>query len=1236
MEDIDNNKTVTHTGNPDARNQQQTFDYREQQEPMMVEPKIVVQEPNETQRYLFIYYIEASVNQLEIVDVFETNATNFKFGSTFYDKSKTSEYNMRNQNHIAVEKNSFFKSKFTMNDNKWNVAEEFKTMQNFEIITPLHIVNATGVIVFCAYDTNNQLVNSYYTKGTIFYYENGIGSSQEIQEFADTMDVMNSTISNQSIFDDNRMSGGIGNVLDKNRDFGNRYGNVGPTFSKTERFKTPTEKPFEATKKAPLNTGLTKKPNVTAPTPTKIVSSPTPAPAKIVSSPTTVRRIVSANTFDANRAYSTIYINSLNPNDLQQILGTVDPMIIFDIIKYLYIDISIKNQECEKYNFLYMCIHDFYYSLKDDNGYTELKKEIKYYKGLKINKYIEKHNEINNLKKYCNESFVIHKNDFVKFKKYVSKKFDDLKKTFQSNAFTMDSFSKFLENFKEVNINRETEAIIPKIKSFLESINNGINTYLKITNFEEGNQNSAFEVANNKRYTVKVLEGGKMVEMQYASENKPFYKINDDKTITQNPKVDFNQINYDSKFMFGPFNHIFEQKILPENIVTDKTVEPLMKQIKEGKPVFILGYGASGSGKTSSLVYFSKTNKPGILIYLCNKLASDNYKNIEIKCMEFFKPYDENHKYTPIGDGAVYTESESFEFNYNNNSFLLAKPVNYTINHPYKLEQQNQNQKQNQKQFNAGKSLEEIIFYLIESDRLIKATPNNPNSSRSHVLCFLKLKTDDGKEANIIFGDLAGVENKFKCKDVNDINDIKKLFNKKRDTPIDPADVNEKFYKKEIKKDNRGNTIIDPYKGGASLELTTDEANKFPTIFDKPYFTFDEPSIINMFKETNISSFLPKDEKLINRSILKFVEMILVHIKILQATEIKDERQDKTSEMSQTLFKGLKTLNEQIIQNTFDEKNLEIPINIGIIKMNEQTNAKNNPLVILLYQAIRGWEFGRNTFRQNNSNTNKNAWTQEEITKLNGLLKSGLIDIFYTKIKECILANKIMNNVCEHRVIEGSFINTSLQQLTDDFLNIINHKNKDNVYYVPNFAKECLQSYCSDSYSFSIKADDDKNSKPKSIMIQKISEYLKNGEDYQKFYNDLEIYVFCFFNWSRSANNPPPVPYVDINNLKKMLYLSDSESFDIVNFNDILRERIDKATEIAGKNAATDNVVLELRKLQRHIAKINGSDVYDDFYKFANEIFENIDNVNAATAIGTIEFLDKIAKLNTIKNSCQM
>jgi hypothetical protein len=81
-----------------------------------------------------------------------------------------------------------------------------------------------------------------------------------------------------------------------------------------------------------------------------------------------------------------------------------------------------------------------------------------------------------------------------------------------------------LENFKEVNINRETEAIIPKIKSFLESINNGINTYLKITNFEEGNQNSAFEVANNKRYTVKVLEGGKMVEMQYASENKPFYK----------------------------------------------------------------------------------------------------------------------------------------------------------------------------------------------------------------------------------------------------------------------------------------------------------------------------------------------------------------------------------------------------------------------------------------------------------------------------------------------------------------------------------------------------------------------------------------------------------------------------------------------------------------------------------------------------------------------------------------
>jgi hypothetical protein len=59
-----------------------------------------------------------------------------------------------------------------------------------------------------------------------------------------------------------------------------------------------------------------------------------------------------------------------------------------------------------------------------------------------------------------------------------------------------------------------------------------------------------------------------------------------------------------------------------------------------------------------------------------------------------------------------------------------------------------------------------------------------------------------------------------------------------------------------------------------------------------------------------------------------------------------------------------------------------------------------------------------------------------------------------------------------------------------------------------------------------------------------------------------------------------------------------------------------------------------LTQLQTYVA---GKDnIYSDFEKKVSEVFEKIENINAATAIGTIEFLDKIAKLNTIKNSCQV
>jgi hypothetical protein len=347
--------------------------------------------------------------------------------------------------------------------------------------------------------------------------------------------------------------------------------------------------------------------------------------------------------------------------------------------------------------------------------------------------------------------------------------------------------------------------------------------------------------------------------------------------------------------------------------------------------------------------------------------------------------------------------------------------------------------------------------------------------------------------------------------------------------------------------------------------------------------------------------------------------------------DVINENKSKTNitKMNDSLFEGLQRLNKQILTN---DESLKDKIS-KYEKLKYIRIDNNNPAssaYSLLYQAIYGWNLGgEKTFRKRG----KFIWDQGARSRLGHLLGSNLMDIFIAKVKECLLANKIMKNVCEHRVIEGKFINSSLQQLTDDFLNIIHFKNKD-VYYVPRFDKRCLSSYCSNSSYFSIKTDDVIISDPKSIIIKKIIENIKISND--QFYNDLEIYVFCFFNWSRTANNPPPVPYVDINGLKKMLYLSNDSSFMIDDFDSRLTECIDKAKEIGGIG---NNIFLELTKLKQHVDNIKKQSiqtVHSVFYEKADKIFINIDNINAATAIGTIEFLDQLAKLNTIKNSCQI
>lgn len=55
-------------------------------------------------------------------------------------------------------------------------------------------------------------------------------------------------------------------------------------------------------------------------------------------------------------------------------------------------------------------------------------------------------------------------------------------------------------------------------------------------------------------------------------------------------------------------------------------------------------------------------------------------------------------------------------------------------------------------------TLDKLLNYFLDENRLTKAILSNHHSSRSHVLCFLKMKTPGKPDCNIIFADLAGNE----------------------------------------------------------------------------------------------------------------------------------------------------------------------------------------------------------------------------------------------------------------------------------------------------------------------------------------------------------------------------------------------------------------------------------------------------------------------------------------------
>lgn len=228
---------------------------------------------------------------------------------------------------------------------------------------------------------------------------------------------------------------------------------------------------------------------------------------------------------------------------------------------------------------------------------------------------------------------------------------------------------------------------------------------------------------------------------------------------------------HQTKSTFGEFYGIFDESYSNEDVYTgipNSSVDPVtlkvdigsleessenvspglystFKQVEDGYSVVIFGYGASGSGKTFTLL--GSKGMPGLLHYGLSNL--EGVQNIKIKYLfeQYYNDKRMNLNFAKIGGrihNLVREVPQMRDFARNESSEFISRIPN-SIN----LEKI---------QVNDLYLLTDIIEqYRIEQGR-IKKTPNNPVSSRSHLYFVFEITFDTGKVGYITIVDTAGRE----------------------------------------------------------------------------------------------------------------------------------------------------------------------------------------------------------------------------------------------------------------------------------------------------------------------------------------------------------------------------------------------------------------------------------------------------------------------------------------------
>lgn len=311
-----------------------------------------------------------------------------------------------------------------------------------------------------------------------------------------------------------------------------------------------------------------------------------------------------------------------------------------------------------------------------------------------------------------------------------------------------------LDNFfNEFNIN-EFRNYDKQLANFYEDIGGSVRVYVKIKPLIKEGQKMAtrtIKESNNEKNVIVNCDKSLKKTQEYGE----FYRIFNDNYLNLDVYTGvLGSKDYIDKSDPNELKINMDQ-LISEKGIGDSGLHGVFSQVEDGYSIVIFGYGLSGSGKTASLLGFDNDGKhqPGLLHY-----GLANLKNV--KQISLYKLFEQ---YVDI-KGSI----RSTTINKNVRNRINGKVINLVGTLPIpKIIQVDERvfEKQlesrmdyNNIKVNQISELTNLINNYRIKNRRIKETPNNIESSRSHLYMVFQVEFDNGTKGYITIVDTAGRE----------------------------------------------------------------------------------------------------------------------------------------------------------------------------------------------------------------------------------------------------------------------------------------------------------------------------------------------------------------------------------------------------------------------------------------------------------------------------------------------